>query len=162
MNQHNSKKAGFTILELLIVIAIIGILSAIVLISLNDARNKGADAGVKSNLSSARSQAEVFYNTNTDNPNSYVGVCTNGQVGGADGIGLMVLTAAKSAGLGSYDSVIDGVGVAGDLTKATCSASADAWAAEAPLKGAGGMWCADSTGVSDRRTTSIGAGTACP
>lgn len=160
MNQFKSKQSGFTLLELLIVIAIIGVLSGIVIIALNDARNKGADAGVKSNLSSARSQAEVFYNTNTANPNTYVGVCTNGTVGGADGIGLMIITAAKSAGLGAYN--VNGVPNASDLDQASCNEDGNAWAAEAPLKGAGGMWCADSTGTSDRRTTSIGSATVCP
>lgn len=152
-----NKVRGFTLLELLIVVAIIGILTAIVLIALNDARNKGADAGVKSNLSSARSQAEVFYNANTASPNTYDNVCDLGAVGGVEAIGLMVQTAAKSAGLGSY-----AVNATGDLTSATCNTNGVSWAAEAPLKGAGGMWCVDSTGTSERKTTSIGSGTVCP
>lgn len=42
-NKFISKK-GFTILELLIVVAIIGLLSAVVLASLNSSRSKGRDA----------------------------------------------------------------------------------------------------------------------
>lgn len=152
-----NRVGGFTLLELLVVVAIIGILTAIVLISLNDARNKGADAGVKSNLSSARSQAEVFYNANTVSPNTYDSVCTNGTVGGVEGIGLMVQTAAKSAGLGTY--TINGTGT---LNDATCNEDGVSWAAEAPMKGAGGMWCVDSLGTSARNTASIGSGTVCP
>ena len=59
-----NKNKGFTLIELLVVIAIIGILSSVVLASLNTARNKGADAAIKSNLANARAQAELFYDAN--------------------------------------------------------------------------------------------------
>ncbi|OGI66249.1 hypothetical protein A3A95_02070 [Candidatus Nomurabacteria bacterium RIFCSPLOWO2_01_FULL_39_18] len=141
MKKINLQK-GFTLLELLVVIVIIGVLAAVVIASLNDARKKGGDGGVKSNLAGSRSQAEVFYNTNTVAPNTYTNVCTNGAVGGAQGIGLAVLAAAKAAGLSSY-----AINAAGSLTTATCNNGASAWAAEVPLR-QGGMWCVDSTNKS--------------
>lgn len=45
-----SNKAGFTVVELLIVIAIIGILASVVVSSLNDARGSGVEAKIKSEL----------------------------------------------------------------------------------------------------------------
>jgi len=53
-------------------IAVIGILASVVLASLNTARDKGEDASVKATLSSARAQAELYYNGNN---NSYNGFC---------------------------------------------------------------------------------------
>lgn len=150
---------GFTLMELLIVIAIIGVLVAIVVVALNDARDRGANAGIKSNLDTARSQAEVFYNVNTDNPNSYINVCTNGVVpGGVDGIGFAVSAASRAAGLsGAY-----GINVSGALNTATCKGGGNYWVAEVPLFNDGNaMWCVDSTGRSQRNIGTIGASTTC-
>ena len=58
---YKNRSRGFTLIELLVVIAIIGILSAVVLASLNTARNKGTDAAVQSDLTTAQTQAEIYY-----------------------------------------------------------------------------------------------------
>ncbi len=155
-NFLNKISGGFTLIELLVVVAIIGILASVVLTSTINSRNKGADAGVKANLRNAIAQAEVFYATNTAANNTYTNVCTNGVVGGVQGIGLQVLTAARASGLSSY--VING---AGTLTTATCNSNANAWAAEVPLKSINGMWCVDNTGKSKQESTTIGVGTSC-
>jgi prepilin-type N-terminal cleavage/methylation domain-containing protein len=63
---------GFTLIELLVVIAIIGILASVVLASLSSARDKGKDAAVKSQLSSMRAQAEIFYSVGE----TYATICT--------------------------------------------------------------------------------------
>ncbi len=161
----NSKfKKGFTLIELLVVVAIIAILAAIVLALLGDARDKGAGGAVKSNMANALKQAEVFYATNTAVPNSYTGVCTDpGPVGGAKTIAAMMVAAGKADGIISpYFSR----NAAGSVSTITCNDSATAWAAEAPLKGAGAnqMWCIDSTGKSiqvNGSTLASSADTAC-
>mgnify|MGYP006308261161 FL=1 len=63
---------GFTLIELLVVIAIIGILASVVLASLNTARDRGADAAIKSTINNTRAEAELFYD---GNGNSYAGLC---------------------------------------------------------------------------------------
>jgi prepilin-type N-terminal cleavage/methylation domain-containing protein len=57
-------KEGFTLIELLVVIAIIGILASIVLVSLNDARNKGYDTEVKSEIAQIKNAMEICYDDN--------------------------------------------------------------------------------------------------
>lgn len=156
MNKKMNTKKGFTLIELLVVVGIIGILAAVVLASLNNARKKGGDAGVKSNLASARSQAEVFYNTNSVAPNTYTNVCTNGGIGSpaVQGIGLSVFTAARLSGLAGYTN--DG---GGSAAIAYCNDSAGAWAAQVPLSVSGQMWCVDWLGKSIQTATFLANGT---
>ena len=51
---------GFTVVELLIVIAVIGILASISLVAYNGAQNKGYDSAVQSDLDSAAGVIENF------------------------------------------------------------------------------------------------------
>jgi len=122
MNISTSARRGFTLIELLVVIAIIGILSSVVLASLNSARNKGADAAIKSSLNNARAQAELFYDSNT---NSYLNVCTTG----TNNISTMVTGATNAGG-----------------TSTQCEDTATGWAVNSGLK-TSGFYCVDSTGV---------------
>jgi len=57
----NNKK-GFTIIELLIVIAIIGLLATISIVSLNGARLKGRDAARLGNIKQMQTALEMYYN----------------------------------------------------------------------------------------------------
>ncbi len=60
-------------IELLVVVAIIGILASVVLASLNSARQKGQIAAIKSSLRNMVDQAEISYNDN----GSYTGFSVN-------------------------------------------------------------------------------------
>ena len=105
-------------------IAIIGILAAVVLASLNTARDKGADAAAKSSLNNARAQSELYYD---DNNRTYTTVCT----AGTNNISAL-LTAADDA-----------------VTAAdACFDIAAGWAASIDLNGTGAQnfYCVDSTG----------------
>jgi len=142
---------GFTLIELLVVIAIIGILSSVVLASLNTARNKGIDAAVKTDIGEARSQAELFYDSNG---NKYVGtaggtddVCSATALTstGVRGIYPTVSYAGSASG-GSATVALNGTASSGSA--AACHADANNWAAEAPLRfEIGKHYCVDSTGA---------------
>lgn len=155
------KQRGFTLIELMVVVGIIAILAAVVIAALNNARTKGGDAAIKSNLKNAITQAEVFYNTNTLAPNTYSGICNIGPlVGGATTIGPFLTAAATAAGLAGYNKNPAGGGTG---TTATCNVSGafDAWAAEVPLAGSTlgvpKMWCIDSLSHAKQESVNLAA-----
>lgn len=130
---------GFTLIELLVVISIIGILASVVLVSLNSARNRGADAAIKGNISGIRTQAELTYDTS----NSYATVCANA---------TNAINAAKSAAGVSTVTTFDAIGATG---VATCNDTAGGWAIQIPLKSVStSFWCADSSSIATSTVSS--------
>jgi prepilin-type N-terminal cleavage/methylation domain-containing protein len=98
------KQKGFTIIELIVVIAIIAVLAGVVLVNVTQYINKGKDAAIKGNLSSVMTNGAVYADNNT----TYAGFC------GSPGA-TVPLTAADTAwGTGGTaavcfaNSVIDG------------------------------------------------------
>lgn len=133
--KKKKKKKGFTLMELLVVVAIIGILAAIVLVSLNSARNKGKNAAIKAQMAQLRPAGEMF---NEDN-GGFTGWCADTEEG-------RISQGAIDAG---------GTGYA-------CNDAAAAWAAGISLVGTGaGDWCVDSTGASKPATLAANS-TVCP
>ena len=63
-----SPKKGFTLIELMVVIAIIGLLASVVIASLNSARVKARDTRRISDLEQIRNALELYYNTNGNYP----------------------------------------------------------------------------------------------
>ena len=57
---------GFTIIELIVVIAIIAVLASIVLINVTGYINKGKDAAIKGNMGSILVNAADYFNTNSN------------------------------------------------------------------------------------------------
>jgi prepilin-type N-terminal cleavage/methylation domain-containing protein len=142
MTKHTHTR-GFTLIELLVVIAIIGILASVVLASLNSARDKGADAAIKSNLNNARAQAELYYD---DHSRSYASLCS---------AGINTMTAG-AASAGSW-TVVNTATVAGTASTVICHDSAGAWAVAAPLKSTSGQYyCVDSTGKATTGASTLG------
>ncbi|OHB24232.1 MAG: hypothetical protein A2542_02495 [Parcubacteria group bacterium RIFOXYD2_FULL_52_8] len=159
MSSYSTSK-GFTLIELLVVIAIIGILSSVVLASLNSARQKGADAAIKSDLSGIRSQAEIYRDdqTNQDYGSYTLGNCITSVAGSvfadpsvANGLKHAI---AQNGGDNTGASATNAVCVASTATKA--------YAASVKLRSSSAYWCVDSTGAARQISGAITTGSACP
>jgi prepilin-type N-terminal cleavage/methylation domain-containing protein len=142
----SSLNKGFTLLELLIVVAIIGILTAITFDYLGSSKERGADAGTKQNLVNARPQAEVYFSNNE----SYEGVCNSVSFG----IYRQIRAAARAQKLtttGLYEDT-----TAGSATQEVCHDSGTAYAAWVPLSQGGGI-CIDSQNNTRTGVPALGA-----
>ncbi len=137
---------GFTIIELLVVVAIIAVLAAIVLVNVTQYINKGKDAAIQGNLSAVMTNAAVAI----DNGTSMDAICDNATI---------------VAALAAADKAYDGNTTANEVTD--CNDAAAAWAACSQLKVSDAYFCVDSTGAKKTITTrttcvTAWAATACP
>ncbi len=147
----NKFNRGFTLIELLVVIAIIAVFAAIVLVSLSSAKNKGNDGGVKSNLITVRSAADLYFDANSASYGAFsVASCPSTVQVGNMFSSVNIISALNAAVL------------AGDGTT-RCVSTAAAYAVAVGLK-SGGSWCVDSLGRS-RQVAAVPSsaitGTAC-
>jgi prepilin-type N-terminal cleavage/methylation domain-containing protein len=127
---------GFTLIELLVVIAIIGILASVVLASLNSARDKGADAAIKSTVNNVRAEAAIYFEDN----NNYDAFC---------------------ASLGEASAAVENAGGTGSWTCTTDAATdSAAYAVSGQLSDPTEFYCVDSTG-SASTTAAAASGGSC-
>ncbi|MCX6718700.1 MAG: prepilin-type N-terminal cleavage/methylation domain-containing protein [Candidatus Staskawiczbacteria bacterium] len=117
-----NKSKGFTIIELIVVIAIIAVLAAIVLVNVTQYINKGKDAAIEGNMATLLTNGATFYDTN----HTYTGFCA----------------ANFAAGKPIFDQ--DPSATADKV----CVESATEWAACSQLlTTAANYWCVDSSGT---------------
>lgn len=147
----SKKTQGFTLIELLVVIAIIGVLASVIVMNLTSTKDKSANAGVKANLTTVRSQAEIYYTNNNYSYGTYSGQCPSIAGSGnvfVDSKMVGAINSAKGVGGGS----------------AVCWANGTQWSVAVQLKspeGISNFWCVDST-AAGKGTVSAPSGTICP
>jgi prepilin-type N-terminal cleavage/methylation domain-containing protein len=69
----NNKQSGFTLVELLIIIGIIGLLASIILTALGTVRSKARDARRKSEMIQIQKALELYYAQNNEYPITPIG-----------------------------------------------------------------------------------------
>ena len=147
-------KKGFTLIELMVVIAIVAVLAGLTLGYLTDSRKKGGDTGVKSNLQTVRALSEIFY---LDNANSYLPA-------GGSTFSVASCPSYNASGTNMFarnKTIADAIAEAGNRGDGTaCANSGNFWAVAVGLNlNPGTSWCIDNQGsakvVSAAPTASI-------
>lgn len=136
---------GFTLIEILVAIAIIGILASVVLASLNSARDKGVNSAVRQNIEGIRAQAPLYYDEaggtyEVDGDTN--SVCINDAEATPKGGAHLVAAADAVNGAGAVD----------------CNDESEAWAAAGQYVGddSGEYYCTDSTGFAGTLMGNVG------
>jgi len=130
---------GFTIIELIVVIAIIAVLAAIVLVNVTSYIAKGKDASIKGNLSSMATIAAAHYDSYSTFIDDALTLTVDEDL--AD-------SATFKAGLTAIENAAPNKAVP------TKKITASAWCVESALNTtADGPWCADSSGFKGKIAT---------
>jgi prepilin-type N-terminal cleavage/methylation domain-containing protein len=145
---------GFTLIEVLVVIAIISVLASVVLASLSIIRDKGINSAIKENLITIRAQTELYYTGNDNYGDDIAGGCSVANTIFVDDTVVASAIAAilKINGGNALTCMADD-GLPG------LGATASSWAVSSPLHG-GGSWCVDSFGSSFIATAQISSNVA--
>src|SRR6056297_2839321 len=82
MKNTKTKKKGFTLIELMVVVAIMGLLAALAVISLNNARARARDARRISDVKQVQTALELYYLDNHQYPDTPTDGSFNGNLEG--------------------------------------------------------------------------------
>lgn len=76
MSSRNPHRGGFTLVEILIVVVILGILAAIVVPQFSNASSDARNSNLATTLASVRGQLEIFKGQHNDQPPQVTGMWT--------------------------------------------------------------------------------------
>ncbi len=131
-----NKNQGFTLIEMLVVIAMIGLLSAVVLVALGPSRNKAKDTRIISDINQARAIGETKF----DPINGVYALCNNSAT--------------------DFASLASDISAQGGALAVNCNPSstpANSQAAYSSSLNGGGNYCVDTTGKTSSSTATNGS-----
>jgi len=131
---------GFTLVEIMVVVAITVLMVTVILVSMAESRKEAKDAAIKTSLGEIRKASEFLYDLNA----SYVGVCN-----------LVDNTLSE---LGDFGRIEDYIEMQGGAVFCRESAGAEGGYAVISSLNRGNCWCVDSLGAG-RKITLSGAET---
>ncbi len=114
MYNHKEGNHAFTLIEMLVVIAIISIISGVTLVALSPSKNKAKDERIKTDIERARGIAETLYNLNSQEPYADVSVSKNNELKnvsddiGAQNSQLVIMLASPALSYALYAELSDG------------------------------------------------------
>ncbi|MBP9852124.1 MAG: type II secretion system protein [Candidatus Pacebacteria bacterium] len=146
MNKKLEK--GFTLIELLVVIAIIGILAAMVITNLRTAREKARDASAITSMSSARAEAENYYD---GQGLDYGGLCTT------DG-SPQTYSSGDSSAAPFENLMIAAAKANGNDVTCEVGGSGQTYWAYSTMAATGDVFCIDSSGFAGKVDTAPATG----
>lgn len=152
MKTKNIFTYGFTLIEVIVVIAIIAILSTVVLSASSSARIKANDVSIKANLDSIRTSAEFF----RDKHGHYGAIvplsdCASGELFVYGPIASAIKSAEQSS------NSVAGTCLAEDSSGQSLHSTS--WAVSVPLASDNSVnWCVDSNGYANVGVATIQLG----
>jgi prepilin-type N-terminal cleavage/methylation domain-containing protein len=84
---NKTKKTGFSLVELLVVISIIAVLTAILMMNLVGARERAKDSQKIQNIVNLKNALRLYYNDNQTYPANQAAILGNGFTGYMSGLG---------------------------------------------------------------------------
>ncbi len=136
LNSLKKSNKGFTLIELLVVVAIIVAIAGIIFSFLGEARSRGNEAGVKTNLETAKKQSELYYLNNNNTYGTFsVATCPTSATEGSVFSDSIIIRATANAS-----------SVGGGATR--CVASGQDYAIAVSYRNSSNSWCVDGQGIS--------------
>jgi prepilin-type N-terminal cleavage/methylation domain-containing protein len=146
---------GFTLIELMIAIAIVVIISSFILVSVIKSSNDSADSGISLSLANVKAQSGLYYDSNDDSYGTFSdGLCPSTGNTTDSNVSVFydtkIMKSITDAALEAR-GVISGSGASVVISKSSCISNTYSFAAAIVLKSDINLaWCVDNSGHSKK------------
>lgn len=142
--KNNIKNKGFTLMELIVVAAIIALLVTVITVNTVDTRNKAKNQVIQKGLNTLREEGEIWINGHSD----YLDFCVDDECGSGSDAWKKICSSARAQ--------------SGQAVNCTLGASNNSWCASTRLAGSSDYYCVDSTNKAKTQNESCSNGACLP